>query len=433
MMTRGDLKADFDVFWQHSLPLRAHLNTEEQTTVLKFKAAWAYTCATISRIFPEHHVVVESGGKTRRLRLSTRMQLIAASTSLLFASWMIGSLGSDLLGLSSSTGQTDELAQREAQLNALRGRMLALNADVRDLQGEVRLAALRLEQRHHFLSQLLNNRLHVNTTTAAPLSVQQKMDLARAELALHQAPSVQGLAPYQALAQEQSSFTLKALHATQARYETLKGLVHRLGLSSDGLMAGSMAVGGPLVRASFERGAYSALEPQYKDLYMSWTRLDLLQRAMLSIPAFIPTRNFTFTSGFGVRYDPFNGGTAMHAGIDMAGPLGTPIMAAASGVVTKAQWLGGYGNLVEIDHGRGLSTRYGHLHTLDVREGDRVEQGQVVGTMGSTGRSTGVHLHYEIRVNGEAVNPMPFLEAARDVLDVQRMVDNGAPLPDQAG
>ena len=167
---------------------------------------------------------------------------------------------------------------------------------------------------------------------------------------------------------------------------------------------------------------------------MSWTRLDLLQRAMLSIPAFIPAKNFNFTSGFGYRYDPFTGGGAMHAGVDMAGSYGSTISAAASGVVLRAGWVGGYGNMVEIDHGKGLTTRYGHLSAFTVKAGDHVTQGDTIAAMGSTGRSTGAHLHFEVRMNGEAVNPMPFLEAARDVLEIQqRSVDAGAPVQEPQG
>jgi murein DD-endopeptidase MepM/ murein hydrolase activator NlpD len=147
----------------------------------------------------------------------------------------------------------------------------------------------------------------------------------------------------------------------------------------------------------------------------------------------MPAKNFSFTSGFGFRYDPFHVGGAMHAGVDMAGALGSPIYAAASGVVLKAGVQGGYGNCVEIDHGRGMTTRYGHLASIDVREGQKLNQGDVLGGMGSTGRSTGTHLHFEVRVDGQAVNPMPFLEAARDVFEIQQSVDTGAPLTEPAG
>ena len=116
------------------------------------------------------------------------------------------------------------------------------------------------------------------------------------------------------------------------------------------------------------------------------------------------------TSNFGVRMDPFLHVPAMHTGI-FRGELGEPIHATAAGAVTAAGWSGGYGKMVEIDHGNGLATRYGHLSQIDLYVGDKVRIGDIVGRLGSTGRSTGPHLHYETRIDGEAVDPQKFLNA----------------------
>ncbi len=117
------------------------------------------------------------------------------------------------------------------------------------------------------------------------------------------------------------------------------------------------------------------------------------------------------SSPFGMRTDPFNGRAAMHTGIDLRGERGEPVHATADGTVSIAGRDGGYGKMVEINHGNGLSTRYGHLSEIDVRVGQKVRIGQTIGKIGSTGRSTGPHLHYETRINGEAVNPQKFLRA----------------------
>jgi murein DD-endopeptidase MepM/ murein hydrolase activator NlpD len=117
------------------------------------------------------------------------------------------------------------------------------------------------------------------------------------------------------------------------------------------------------------------------------------------------------TSPFGVRVDPFVHEAAMHTGMDIRGEPGEPVHATAVGRVSIAGWDGGYGNMVEIDHGNGLATRYGHLSRIDVHVGDEVRIGQIIGLIGSTGRSTGPHLHYETRVDGEPVNPQKFLDA----------------------
>jgi murein DD-endopeptidase MepM/ murein hydrolase activator NlpD len=177
--------------------------------------------------------------------------------------------------------------------------------------------------------------------------------------------------------------------------------------------AGTEGVGGP-----FE----SAGNPTFKQLFNSWKKLDQLQDGVIAIPSEKPVKmNVEFTSGFGVRSDPFHAGAAMHPGIDLAGSYGTPIFATADGTVLRAGWnSGGYGNLVEVDHGRGITTRYGHMSAILVHAGDRVKRGQQIGRMGSTGRSTGNHLHYEVRIDGRAVNPIPFMKSTDYVLAMQK-------------
>jgi murein DD-endopeptidase MepM/ murein hydrolase activator NlpD len=146
-------------------------------------------------------------------------------------------------------------------------------------------------------------------------------------------------------------------------------------------------------------------------------------RGSMSVPSMKPVANLQFTSLYGVRSDPFRGTAAMHAGVDIPGPVGTPIYATADGVVGRSGWVGGYGNLVELDHGKGLQTRYGHLSKISVAPGTRVTRGQVIGMMGSTGRSTGSHLHYEVRMDGRAVNPVPYLDSAQYASNMKQRVN----------
>ncbi|WP_236838647.1 peptidoglycan DD-metalloendopeptidase family protein [Caldalkalibacillus salinus] len=126
------------------------------------------------------------------------------------------------------------------------------------------------------------------------------------------------------------------------------------------------------------------------------------------IPSIAPS-NGRLTSPFGWRRDPFNGSQKMHAGIDFASHSGTPIYVTANGIVKSAGWHSGYGKHIEVDHGNGYVTTYSHLSSMDVSAGESVERGDVIGKMGSTGRSTGVHLHYEVHKNGTPVNPMPYI------------------------
>jgi murein DD-endopeptidase MepM/ murein hydrolase activator NlpD len=157
----------------------------------------------------------------------------------------------------------------------------------------------------------------------------------------------------------------------------------------------------------------SSFERQLYRISLARQQVEKLTRTFAAVPIRKPVSGEIDTSsGFGVRLDPFLRAPAMHTGLDIRGSWGDPVRATAAGQVVSAGWSGGYGKMVEIDHGNGLSTRYGHLSSIEVEEGQTIRIGQVVGRIGSTGRSTGPHLHYETRIDGEAVDPQKFLRAA---------------------
>jgi murein DD-endopeptidase MepM/ murein hydrolase activator NlpD len=163
----------------------------------------------------------------------------------------------------------------------------------------------------------------------------------------------------------------------------------------------------------------AAADAQFRSLFTAWKKLDSLEQATIAIPSAQPVDAMTFTSNYGVRSDPFRGTAAMHAGVDIPGRIGTPIYATADGMVGRAERSGGYGNLIEVNHGKGIETRYGHLSRILVAANTRVRRGQLIGLMGSTGRSTGSHLHYEVRIDGRAVNPAPFLTTGDMMIAMQ--------------
>jgi murein DD-endopeptidase MepM/ murein hydrolase activator NlpD len=174
------------------------------------------------------------------------------------------------------------------------------------------------------------------------------------------------------------------------------------------------ARGGPFDSASQS-------DPTFKSLFTSWKKLDNLADGAIAVPSDKPVKTAEFTSGYGIRSDPFRGGAARHQGIDLAAPIGTPIYATADGTILEAGYnSGGYGNLIKVDHGRCIETRYGHLSRILVSPGQRITRGQLIGHMGSTGRSTGSHLHYEVRIDGRAVNPIPFMKSNDYLLAMQR-------------
>jgi len=172
------------------------------------------------------------------------------------------------------------------------------------------------------------------------------------------------------------------------------------------------STGGPFVPVT-PRGESGAFERQLYRINSTRAQVEHLNRVLVAVPIRRPLAGELETnSGFGVRMDPFVRSLAMHTGLDFRANTGEPVRATAAGKVVTAGWSGGYGKMVEIDHGNGLSTRYGHLSAIDVAEGQTVRIGQMIGKVGTTGRSTGPHLHYETRVDGDAVDPQRFLRAA---------------------
>ena len=155
-------------------------------------------------------------------------------------------------------------------------------------------------------------------------------------------------------------------------------------------------------------------DEQFKALFSRWQSMDgsaATTKASVSIPSLMPVEGVHLSSDYGMRTHPVLGGRRQHKGVDLAGATGTPIHAAADGVVSRADWFSSYGLYVSLEHGGSLQTRYGHMSRLNVAAGQRVHKGDVIGYIGTTGRSTGPHLHYEVRIAGAAVNPVPYLQA----------------------
>jgi murein DD-endopeptidase MepM/ murein hydrolase activator NlpD len=199
----------------------------------------------------------------------------------------------------------------------------------------------------------------------------------------------------------------------ESRVRRMRGVITDLGLDMTQLEAATprAAMGGPFVPVKLVADA-GPFERQLYQINVTRAQMDRLNRTLALVPYRKPViGEVEFTSGFGIRSDPFLGRPAMHTGLDFRAAMGDPVRATANGKVASSGWAGGYGRMVEIDHGNGLSTRYGHLSEIGVKVGDTIKIGQVIGAVGSTGRSTGPHLHYETRIDGEAVDPQKFLRA----------------------
>jgi murein DD-endopeptidase MepM/ murein hydrolase activator NlpD len=173
---------------------------------------------------------------------------------------------------------------------------------------------------------------------------------------------------------------------------------------------------------------------EFTELFASWRSMDTTgvaspsPIARVSIPSLMPVNDARLSSNFGMRNHPVLGGRRAHSGIDLAAPTGTPVYATADGVVAKAEYFGSYGNYIQIAHGGELETRYAHLSGYAIAAGEQVRKGQLIGYVGSTGRSTGPHLHYEVRIAGEAVDPRPYMvETQLAMTDGDNALGQGGP------
>jgi murein DD-endopeptidase MepM/ murein hydrolase activator NlpD len=173
-------------------------------------------------------------------------------------------------------------------------------------------------------------------------------------------------------------------------------------------------------------------DEEFSQLFASWKALDnggLSTSSIggkVSIPSSMPVAALRISSPFGMRYHPIRHRYMGHKGVDLAAPSGTPVYASADGVVGKAEWFGGYGNYIQIEHGGEIETRYGHLSGYAVSAGEHVHKGELIGYVGATGDATGPHLHYEVRIAGDAVNPMPYLSDGQNGAQLAVLEDQSA-------
>jgi len=174
-------------------------------------------------------------------------------------------------------------------------------------------------------------------------------------------------------------------------------------------------------------------DEEFSNLFANWRSLDNgsgfaapVYAAAVSVPSRMPLEAMVLTSDYGMRTHPILRQRRQHKGIDLAAPSGSPVYATADGLIARAEWYSTYGNYIQIEHGGEMQTRYAHLSAYAVMAGDRVRKGDLIGYVGSTGRSTGPHLHYEVRVAGEAVDPTPYLAGELSAEQLAVIVDQEA-------
>lgn len=363
----------------------------------------------IGRWFPVRYLYLRDGDDVRAWALTPGRQMAGAVVAVLLGGWFLvasGGFAYDLV-MQSQSSRTVARSRAEAQrLNAdLQARLDSAVVRMSATTGSLDEMAQMVERRHAALTQVMG--------------MFRGVDGAQAALAPSPPLNPATSSPIQrmlAVRLDQERLIARAETVAQTRAERLRLAFRLAGLNPAAYTPHDAALGGPLVEARDPKALAAVLdvdEPfavRIRNAADHLSDMRALADAADGMPFYRPTASRT-TSGFGVRFDPFNGRPALHQGQDFAAPLNTPIYASAPGIVSFTGVRSGYGNTVEIDHGRGFKTRFAHLNSIAVQSGQRIALGQRLGAMGTTGRSTGVHLHYEVWVNGRPQNPARFMRA----------------------
>ena len=350
---------------------------------------------------------MRSQGHVRFIRLSSRFQASAALGIVAVVLLYVISMAGMAISQWSTSSNREQLLEREEKITSAESRVAAYRGDLDAVTDD-------LKKRQDFIEDMVDSlpedaKAH-ETVSDSSTEAAKTIDKVSAAI-----PEASALAQIEA---RQLAFVEKLTRYADRRATRAARAIASLGLDPRSMQMRRDAQGGPLLRLA--TGRDGSLDQRFERLGLSLARMDALERGLTSIPQFMPANYNYISSGFGYRRDPFNGAGAMHAGLDFRGPIGAPVHAAAKGVISFVGRKSGYGNCLEISHGNGLMTRYAHLSAFRARLGQPVSAGDVVGAIGSTGRSTGPHLHFEVRINNRAVNPRPFLESAPHVLEEAR-------------
>ncbi len=358
---------------------------------------------------------LHSNGEFRCLHITRGAQFIAAG---LVAALLIGGVALTLLiasGLSAVGRDRAPLAAGNQAIDRAAGKAATSRKSIEAL-------ARKLEARQDFMDDLYRTHFGHEGVAATEGLVGNPDDAPRApgghslKTRISTAPEV---APLQKIDARQRRFAMLLTRAVERRSDKTAAAIRSFGLNPDALArTAARAQGGPFVPW---HGQDDAMPGEFERLATALSRMEFLESSLMTIPSGRPTAAPMLSSSYGYRRDPFNGRAAFHAGLDFPGRHGQPILAAAAGLVSFVGQRTGYGNVVEIDHGNGIMTRYAHLSGFETRVGRRVSRGDRIARMGSTGRSTGDHLHFEVRLAGEPINPRRFLEARQDVAKIQQL------------
>lgn len=365
--------------------------------------------SVFERWFPERHLYLRANGETRGYVLTSGRQMTAAAAAAALVGWTLVASGGFLFDMVTESAADQAVkrtrAESERRTADLQARLDSAVVRMTATTGSLDDMASMVERRHAALTQVMTMFHGVQGAEDALRPAAPKAD-----------PSGNPVRRILGVRMDQERLIARAEDVAQTRAERLRLAFRLAGLNPAAYAPQGAALGGPLVEARDPKALAAILDVdeafavRIRNAAGNLTEMRGLADAAEGLPFDRPTQART-TSGFGVRFDPFNGRPAVHQGQDFTAALNSPIRATAPGVVSFVGVRSGYGKTVEIDHGRGFKTRYAHLNATAVTPGQRVSVGQRIGGMGTTGRSTGVHLHYEVWMNGRPQNPARFMKA----------------------
>lgn len=360
--------------------------------------------------FPDREFFMRSQGQVRFIKLSSRLQMrVAGLVAVLALVWVL-SIGGMAISQYLHSRDRLSLLDREAKVTSAESRLNAYGSDIDKVKDD-------LKRRQDFIEKTTQSVLGDLPKDAKAGETVSNSANEAAETVKKVSLAVPQAAELAQIEARQLAFIEGLTRLADRRSAAAEARLARLGLNPQAVLASlddRTAQGGPLI--AMATSSDGSIDPRFQRFALSLARMDALERSVARLPQALPANLEYISSGFGFRANPFTGGGGeFHPGLDFKGPMGAPIYAAARGTVSFVGQRSGYGNCVEIDHGNGLVTRYAHMSGFRTTLGKAVVPGEQIGLIGSTGRSTGPHLHFEVRINDRPVNPRPFLEAMPNV------------------
>jgi len=434
-----------------------------------FRAVATPVASFIRRHFPERHILFKDHRRVVCLKVKTGHQLVAAGALMGCMVWALVATAAFLAGASALASKEHEIAERAAEIDDMKSNyqqafgkldefqtiFSGITCEITDIQDSL----LRITEKGITSSRKVTSTMPrldpdaKNCRSGAPAT---RLAAAASTLDVgHDTARIVGALPesgdslkqearfetsegdnlerrvnqlsqsLEKLRESHGAFLRHSADITAMRIGELERTLASVGVNARMASAGNdgrYGRGGPFIAAPLHGGPTSQLADDFNPITLfndHADRLDSLASVLKSLPLASPLADYELTSSFGARNDPINALTGIHEGLDLGAPTGTPVAASGDGQVVWASWRDRYGYLVEIDHGNGLKTRYGHLSKILVTLGSHVGRGAIIGLVGETGRTTGPHLHYEVRMGEQATNPMKFISAGQHVLKTQ--------------